>query len=719
MNKFIRELRRREVFRSAGLYVGVAWILIEVSSVLFDAFGAPDWALQAVIILAVIGFPVTLVLAWIYDVSETGIHVQADPTDTIVVPFGGRRMDFAVIGVLIVALAFSVYLNVISGPKVVEELEPLSVLIADFDNRTGDEVFDGSLESALQIGIESAPFVTTFNRRTARGLASQLRAGDEILDADVARLVSVREGINVVVAGVILSKDNGKGYELEVRVLDGASGEQLADSEIDAKTKADVLAAVGAISGDVREALGDTTVRDMESGAVETFTAASIEAVQAYTRAQLLALSGDYEGSLEYYASAVDKDPNFGRALSGWALSLFTLGRTEEAGELWASALSKMDTMTERERLRTLGLYYMAVTGNYDKAIETYEELVSGYPADNAGRNNLAIAYFATLNFDEALEQGREALAIYPNNEIMRSNLALYAMYAGDFDTSRIEAEALLELNDSYFTAFLPIAMAANAEGKLEQSRAAFAKMAIGGDRGISLGNLGLADAAMYQGAHELAVEILNTGIQVDEATGNVRSAAIKLTMLADAQQELGQTELARENIDLALESNGLAVRVPSALLSLDIGNPSLAAEIASELGTTLQPQSRAYGLLIDGAAALHDSDAITAVDAFSSALELADLWLIRYYRGLAYFEGGFMAEALDEFRLCDERRGAATAVYLDDLPTWRYMSELPYWIGRAELELGMTDSGLKQLERFVNYRQDGPLVADARSRLP
>jgi hypothetical protein len=96
MKKFIRELRRREVFRTAGLYVGVAWILIEVASVFFDAFGAPDWALQAIIILAVIGFPVTLVLAWIYDITESGIHVQADPTDTIIVPFGGRRMDFVV-----------------------------------------------------------------------------------------------------------------------------------------------------------------------------------------------------------------------------------------------------------------------------------------------------------------------------------------------------------------------------------------------------------------------------------------------------------------------------------------------------------------------------------------------------------------------------------------------------------------------------------------------
>ena len=140
MHRLFKELRRREVFRTAGLYVGVAWIVVEVSSVLFDAFEAPEWVLQAVIILAIIGLPVTVVLAWVFDITDRGIEVQADATDTMVVPFGGRRMDFVVIGVLSVALIFSVYLNVAGDREaVVEQIEPISVLIADFDNLTGDE----------------------------------------------------------------------------------------------------------------------------------------------------------------------------------------------------------------------------------------------------------------------------------------------------------------------------------------------------------------------------------------------------------------------------------------------------------------------------------------------------------------------------------------------------------------------------------------------------
>ena len=184
MSKLITELRRREVFRTAGLYVGVSWILIEGASVLLPAFDAPEWAMRAIIIVAIIGLPVAIVLAWIYDVTDSGVEVQGGPTDTVIIPFGGRKIDFLVIGVLSVALVFSIYLNVTgedgSGPAV--EVAPISVLIADFQNNTGDELFDGTLEQALQIGIESAPFIAGYRRDSAKKLAKTLDESSVALD---------------------------------------------------------------------------------------------------------------------------------------------------------------------------------------------------------------------------------------------------------------------------------------------------------------------------------------------------------------------------------------------------------------------------------------------------------------------------------------------------------------------------------------------------------
>ena len=139
MRKLIAELRRREVFRTLGLYIGICWILIEAASVMLPAFGAPDWTLRAVIICAIIGLPITTVLAWVYDVTESGIEVQATTDDVPVIPFGGRKTDFAVIGVLVLALSISVYMNITGTRTVIaEEVVPVSLLIADFDNQTGD-----------------------------------------------------------------------------------------------------------------------------------------------------------------------------------------------------------------------------------------------------------------------------------------------------------------------------------------------------------------------------------------------------------------------------------------------------------------------------------------------------------------------------------------------------------------------------------------------------
>jgi tetratricopeptide (TPR) repeat protein len=717
MNRFIRELRRREVFRTAGLYIGVAWISIEVASVMLPAFEAPDWVLRAFIVVALVGFPVSLVLAWAYDITDEGVEVQAEATDTVVIPFGGRKMDFVVIGVLSVALILSVYMNITSGPDVEVQPEPLSVLIADFVNTTGDELFDGTLEQALQIGIESAPFITGYRRDAALKLASRLQP-TEALDEVAARLVAVREGVKLVMAGSI-EEDNGS-YTLYVRAVDPKGGEELISVEVDAKDKLDVLAAIGTLAGDLREELGDKSLDREKLRASETFTAKNLEAAQAYARGQSLAYNAKYEESIEYFKKALEHDPEFGRAYTTLALSAGSLGRTDEAGKYWEKALNNLGTMTARERLRTLAIYYSRVTRNREKAIEAYTELVEKYPADDAAHNGLAIQYFYTLDFDAALEAGGKLLEIYPSSVMGRSNYALYAMYASDFDTAIAEAEKVRELDPDYFKGWLPVAMKALAEGDDETARAAYESMSGIGFRGASTANLGRADLAIYNGDYDTARTLLRQGIAGDEAANSQYFAATKYIALAEAELGAGNHSAAIEALETGL---GVSAReaqsVPAALMYLELGQADKSQEIAVGLGQQLPPKARAHGLLIDGMIALENGEHVRAIDALSSAIELADLWLARFYRGRAFLEGGFFAEALDDFMACQGRRGEATAVFLDDLPTYRYMATLPYWLGRAQEGLGMTAEARENYTTFVGYRPEGdPLADDARQRL-
>lgn len=713
MSKFFKELRRREVFRTAGLYVGICWILIEVGSVLLPTFDAADWVMRAIVVTAVAGFPVMLVLAWIYNLTEHGIEVQGDPTDTIVTPIGGKKTDFVVIGLLSVALTLSVYMNMSSGSKVVAQLEPLSILIADFDNQTGDPLFAGSLELALKIGIEGASFITAYGRASAKDLADKLSPGTS-LDADGARLVAVRQGIQVVISGSIAENDGR--YEVDVSAYRTGDGAVVAQSTVKAKNRPAVLSAVRRLTEDLREDLGDTTTESVRSALAAT----SLVALWNYAVANELAIAAEYAESLPYFEAAVAEDADFGRALSGWALGLFYLGQHEKAAGLWERALPTMDGMSRRERYRTLGTYYLSIVGDYQKGVENFSALVKEFPADAAGYSDLAASYFSTLSFRKARDAAREALNIYPSNKVMLAKYAFYAMYSGDFVTAEKQARDLLKIDASYDMAWLPIAMSAAAGGDIAGANSYYDGMSETSSRSAALARLGRADLAQFTGNFAAAAELIGSDTKWQPAKVGEDVVAASYLVLARSQQRDGNIDGARVSLAASLATAaGTSTQVAAALLSIDTGDLTAASSHGEQLGRKLQSKARAYGKLIEGAVALAEQNNVAAINAIRAGTEYADLWLLRFYLGRAYFQGGFFAEAMDEFMLCEERRGEATAVFLDDLPTWRYMATLPYWLGRSQQGLGMTDAAATSYQRFLSaHDADDSLAQDARYRV-
>ena len=135
-------------------------------------------------------------------------------------------------------------------------------------------------------------------------------------------------------------------------------------------------------------------------------SAASLEALADYSRGQQRLFDLHLEEAIVYYKRAIERDPDFGRAYANWATAAGHLGRAEEAAELWKKALALTDRMTERENIARLAGDYLAMTQNYDKAIESFSTLVRLFPSDSVGHVNLALAYFYNRQFDEALEEG-------------------------------------------------------------------------------------------------------------------------------------------------------------------------------------------------------------------------------------------------------------------------------------------------------------------------
>jgi tetratricopeptide (TPR) repeat protein len=471
---------------------------------------------------------------------------------------------------------------------------------------------------------------------------------------------------------------------LTLRVVDPTSGELIAEADARAKNSTEVLNAINTLAADIRKELGEDSLDLDKLEAGETVTAASIEAIKFYTDAQELARTGRDEEAIALYAKAVDEDPNMARAYSGWGLSAHKLGRATESDEQWKKALSLLDRMTERERYRTLGLYYTVVSLNYNTAIENYQQLVEKFPADGAGINNLSILYIFTAQYDKALAQSRKLLQIYPGRTLYRGNHAQYAVYAGDIVTAAAEAQKVIAQDPSFFKSYMVLALVSLHEGDAPAAISTYERMAETGTRGASLANIGLADIALFEGRYSDAMRILADGISMDEAENNERGAATKKVALAQAQIALGEADAGVQTIVELAATRGDGQLVPSAEIYAAAGRYDDAFRIAEQYREQLRPTARAYANLIDAINYIHQQEYVVAIESLRKALESADLWIVRYYLGQAYLGAGYPAEASAEFDSLITRRGEAGGMFFDDVPTWRYTASLDEWKQKA-----------------------------------
>jgi tetratricopeptide (TPR) repeat protein/tRNA A-37 threonylcarbamoyl transferase component Bud32 len=632
-----------------------------------------------------------------------------------------KVVGLGVVAALIVAAVSAVAWTWWSGGRTIVEApkQAISIVIADFENHTNERVFQGTLENAMSIALEGASFITAYRRDEAHRDLEQIKPGAR-LDEAGARLLSARQGIKVVLTGSIEQK--GSGYSIAVKAIDPAAEEPLATASERASSKDDVLRAIGLLASKIRGGLGDETPAAERRAAAETVTAASLEALQNYTRGQELQINSKYEESIEYYKRAIALDPKFGRAFSSWAVSAFALGRRDEAEGLYKQAFALMDRMTEREKYRIYGTYYLTIARNYEQAKDNYTTLLDKYPSDRAARTNLAYSYFAMLDFAHALEENRRAMDIYRGSFKLWSNHALYAMYAGDFKTAEEEAANVLEQSPGAYRAYLPRAMAALARGDATSAQQAYEAMAQTGRQGASLAAIGSADLLMYQGLYADAERILKAGILEDEKLKSPAAMAAKTIALAEAQIGQGQPKAAAGSVRKALDlSRDEPIVVSAARLFVSTGNTADASLLATELDKRLLPQPRAYAKIIEGEIHGRAAKPAEAVEAFQASQKLADLWLTRFSLGVAYVEAKHYPEGLRELEAAEKRRGEATAIFLNDVPSFRYLGTLSYWLARAQEGIGQKPLSIDNYKKFLALRSPNskdPLVTDARARL-
>jgi len=722
---FVVELNKRRVPRATLAYLIAVFALLQGVEHVVRILDLPHRVNTIAVVVAAIGLPMNFLLAWHFDIApprpgETttphpGKGAFFSPERRVVV----KKPTWAAIGLMAlvaVGLAGWRFYSVASRPPKAPPKAQV-VLIADFDNKTGEAVFDGTLEPALGLAMEGASFISSYKRNDAKRIADQLKLDGTGLDEKRARLVAQREGIGVVTAGVV--ERGGSGYRVAVRALDAFTGKAIVDSAEEVPGKEGVLGAATLLAAKIRTALGDSTPESVQLKEGETFSAASLEAAHEYALGMTLASGGKWDEAAKHYQEALKLDPGLGRADTGLAVIERNRGHHEEAKKYFDEAMAHTDRMSEREKYRSRGLMYL-FQRDPDKAIEAFSALVRQFPFDNAGPANLAIAYEFKGDFARALEMGRRAIEISPKNVPQRNNVGFYQAFVGDFEGAILEQQKVLELNPGFENGYVGLALAQLGAGKRDQAVATWQKLQALGSDGASAACEGLADLAMYEGRLSDARGLLEKGIEADLAGKNADAAGRKLAMLADDQLTAGQGAKAVATADRALKvSRDDSVIFAAATVLARAGEEKKARALADELDKRLEEEPRMYAEMLRGNVELKRHNLPDAIARFKGAVQRADTWLARCTLGVAYEAANAFTQAQDELEKCDRRRGEAIDAFHNTSPTYRFYPPVKYHLGRAYQGL-QSPSAADALRAFLAIKKtdEDPSVADAKRRL-
>lgn len=623
-----------------------------------------------------------------------------------------------VVFALVVIAAATWYVGRTGRGAVTAQHAPVSVLVADFQNNTSDSLFDGTLEPAFNLALEGASFITAYSRSDAHKAAQELKPGSHEMDESLARLVAQREGVSVVVSGTI--GKNGKGYGIAARAVDTIGGKTLAKEATSVQNKDEVLLSIGALAAGIRKKLGDATPESAQLLQSATYSSTSLEATHEYVLGQQAQNSGKWDDAISHYQRALQLDPNMARAYAATGAAKFNLGRVDEAEQNYQQAMSHIGRMSDREKYRTRAEYFL-VKHEPREAIQEYTKLVQQFPGDTSVHTNLSFAYFLLRNMPMALEEARKSMMYSGKSSLERNNLAIASMYAGDFAGAEKEARTVMEQDPSYLSPYSTLAAAQIGQSRFDDAKQTYQKQSSISARGSSLAKLGLGDLALFRGQPDEAIPVLRSGIEDDLKNKESGAAAAKTIALAQAQL-LGS----RKAEALAAAARAVELdKEPSVLhaagrVYAEAGEFKRADALVTQLKTSIDPDPQLYAKLLEAEIVLYRKDVKSALSVLKEAENLADSWLGHFLMGRAYLEAGAFPEADSEIETCIKRKGEASALYLDEAPTFRVFPPVYYYLGRVQDGLKSPTAAGESYKMFLTLQEKGTgsLLSDARRRV-
>jgi serine/threonine protein kinase/Tfp pilus assembly protein PilF len=551
-----------------------------------------------------------------------------------------------------------------------------SLLLTEFENTTGEAIFDQTLKMALAFSLAQSPFLDIVpDSRVAQTLRLMGRKPDERVTKELGEEICMRQNLKAFITGTISSF--GSIYVLTLEAVNARTGESLGREFEQVNSREEVLNALGRAATGVREKLGES-LSSIEKFNVpgESITTSSLEALKIFVLGREQIVNGKQLEAIPFYKKALEIDPKFALAYTELAVVYRNTDQWKAAAEMSAKAYELRDTVSETERLRIIYYYHNFVAGEMDKATETLELWRNTYPNFVVSYVSLSDSYERLGQSEKAIGFAREGLRLDPNYATIYMNLVESLVSLDRYDEAKETCRLAFQrkLDGDYFHLF-PY-MVAFIENDSDAMAANLKWFAGRDDEYLALDLQ--AGAAAFKGQWRTAQDFSRRAIDL-AGRSNAKEVAAKFAveqalrivfwssgkgLPASDDSQLKTVLKAQTNRALNLE-RGKEILLRTALAMAAAGQANEANALAGELATD-SPKDTLLNQLwlptIQAALLLHGGKAKEAIEELEIAerLEKAAEFYPQYIRGLAYLQMKKANDAVREFDKILNHRGEA-----------------------------------------------------------
>jgi tetratricopeptide (TPR) repeat protein len=548
-----------------------------------------------------------------------------------------------------------------------------TVVLADFNNTTGDAVFDDTLKQAISAQLGQSPFLNILSdARTRATLRLMAKPPNTKLTPEVARDLCQRADGKVYIAGSIASL--GSQYVIGLDAINCKTGDFLAQEQVTAGSKEQVLRALDEAATKLRKKLGESLSSvDKFDAPLDQVTTPSLEALKALSVGRKNLQEKGPEAAIPFFKRAAELDPNFAAAYSALGISYTNLREPGLASENLQKAYDLRDKVSEREKFRISANYYLLVTGELEKAVQTYETWAQTYPRNNEPYGNLGVDYTYLGQYESAVNASLEDLRLFPGSAPAYTNLVgLYTALNRPDEAKAKYQEAVAHKVNNPLVRGNRYGVAFYEDDTAEMQRQVDAtKDKPGEDVLLSFAS----DTDAFYGRLASARERSQRAIESARHSDAKETAAEWQMNAALREAEFGNTARARQETASALDTAATRdVQILAALALARTGDTGQARKIADDLAHRfpLDTMINRYWLpAIDASIEIGRNNPTKALERLRTAaqcelgtptpqFEVGGSLYPAYVRGQAYLSLHQGAEAAAEFQKFLDHRGIA-----------------------------------------------------------